>query len=158
MIETLSLAGLAALGTVATEVARRFSVTSHGDNPWTFDAFLNTLKHAHHMLNAVGLLQGTINDSYRSPAVNAAVGGVSNSYHQKGLAVDIKPGPGFTPESGARLMYTAACRGDIGPARTVIWEPGWVHVDWHDPTETGPPPPCRFFKKLVSGKYETVKP
>lgn len=31
-----------------------------------------------------------INSGYRSPELNKAVGGVVQSYHQKGLAVDIK--------------------------------------------------------------------
>ncbi|WP_418497706.1 YcbK family protein [Duodenibacillus massiliensis] len=32
-----------------------------------------------------------VNSAYRSPAHNAAVGGVENSYHVKGLAADIRP-------------------------------------------------------------------
>ncbi len=32
-----------------------------------------------------------VNSGYRSPAHNAAVGGVPNSYHTKGLAADIRP-------------------------------------------------------------------
>lgn len=32
----------------------------------------------------------TVNSGYRSPEVNKAVGGVSTSYHCKGLAVDIR--------------------------------------------------------------------
>lgn len=31
-----------------------------------------------------------INSGYRCPALNKAVGGVADSYHQKGLAVDIR--------------------------------------------------------------------
>ena len=31
-----------------------------------------------------------VNSAYRSPEVNAKVGGVSSSYHVKGLAADIK--------------------------------------------------------------------
>lgn len=32
-----------------------------------------------------------VNSAYRSPAHNAAVSGVENSYHVKGLAADIRP-------------------------------------------------------------------
>lgn len=102
----------------------------------------------------VALLHGSINDAYRCPTVNLMVGGVSNSYHQLGLAVDVKPGPGFTPESGARLVHKQAVAGALGQARTVIFEPGWVHVDWHNPRDVGPPAPCRLFRKLPDGKYE----
>ncbi len=45
-------------------------------------------------LNALRLRFGRaiiVNSGYRSPEHNAAVGGVPNSYHTKGLAADIRP-------------------------------------------------------------------
>ena len=46
-------------------------------------AFLQTIRNELH-------LPIIINSAYRSPEVNAKVGGVSSSYHVKGLAADIK--------------------------------------------------------------------
>ena len=103
----------------------------------------------------MSLVGGSLNDAYRCPQVNAAVGGVATSYHQRGLAIDIHPGAGFTPESASRKLYAAAKAGQLGPVRTVIWEPTWAHVDYHDPAEVGPPPPLNFFKK-VGSKYERI--
>lgn len=153
----LAIAGLAGLGVAVAEVAKRYSVTSHGANPWTYESFYNVLTHVWWMEQAIAKIDGKINVAYRCPAVNAAVGGVGNSYHMRGLAVDIGPGAGFTPESASRKLYAEACAGQLGPVRTVIWEPTWAHIEWHDPTEVGPPPPTRFFKK-VGDKYEVVKP
>ena len=45
--------------------------------------FLQTIRNELH-------LPIIINSAYRSPEVNAKVGGVSSSYHVKGLAADIK--------------------------------------------------------------------
>lgn len=45
--------------------------------------FLQTIRNELH-------LPIIVNSAYRSPEVNAAVGGVSTSYHTKGLAADIK--------------------------------------------------------------------
>lgn len=46
-------------------------------------AFLQTIRNELHMPIIV-------NSAYRSPEVNAKVGGVSSSYHVKGLAADIR--------------------------------------------------------------------
>ena len=46
-------------------------------------AFLQTIRNDLHMPIIV-------NSAYRSPEVNAKVGGVASSYHAKGLAADIK--------------------------------------------------------------------
>ena len=46
-------------------------------------AFLQTIRNELH-------LPIIVNSAYRSPEVNAKVGGVASSYHAKGLAADIK--------------------------------------------------------------------
>ena len=46
-------------------------------------SFLQTIRNELH-------LPIIVNSAYRSPEVNAKVGGVSSSYHVKGLAADIK--------------------------------------------------------------------
>ena len=50
------------------------------------------LSHLHFVLNIIRHLVGcpiTVNSAFRSPEVNAAVGGVENSKHLFGLAADI---------------------------------------------------------------------
>lgn len=51
-----------------------------------------------------------IHSGYRSPALNAAVGGSKNSYHMKGLAADFDPPPGMTHDA---LQKAIAAKGDI---------------------------------------------
>ena len=46
-------------------------------------AFLQTIRNELH-------LPIIVNSAYRSPEVNAKVGGVASSYHAKGLAADVK--------------------------------------------------------------------
>ncbi len=157
MVEELTVVGLVAMATYARRVAVDFAVTSHGKNPWTQKAFFNCLQHAHRMQAAIKLIGGKINVAYRCPEVNAAVGGVPDSYHLRGLAVDIHPGGGLSAESASRKLYAAACQGSLGNVRTVIWEPTWAHIEWHDPEEVGPPAPPRFLKKTTTG-YEVMKP
>lgn len=71
------------------------------DSPGTWHAGVNTLSWGHALAQRFGL---GISSGYRSPAHNAAVGGVPNSLHTHG-----SPGnPGaidFTPPSSAALAY-----------------------------------------------------
>jgi hypothetical protein len=106
------------------------------------------------VFHAVGLLNGTIDSMFRSPEVNAQVpGSVKNSYHQHGLAVDIAPGFPWNPATGFRLIAQHALSADLGPVRTVIWEPSWVHIDWFQPHE--PRRPLKLFRK-VGDDYQEV--
>ena len=47
---------------------------------------------------------GVINCAYRSPEVNAAVGGAANSAHMEGRAIDFNPPPGFTLDALQKLV------------------------------------------------------
>lgn len=64
-----------------------------------------------------------INSAYRTPAYNAKVGGVSNSYHVKGMAADIVVS-GISAKRVAQYAETLSC-GGIG------WYEGkkFVHID-----------------------------
>jgi len=61
---------------------------------------------------------------YRNPQVNRIVGGVANSQHALGLAVD------FTcPKFGGILEVCIALRASDIPFDQLIWEYGrWVHI------------------------------
>lgn len=63
----------------------------------------------------------TVTSGYRTEKHNAAVGGVVNSYHTKGMAADIKV-KGHTPLEVAQYAQRIGIRG-IGCYST------WVHVD-----------------------------
>jgi zinc D-Ala-D-Ala carboxypeptidase len=80
-------------------------------------------------LDRIRLLLGhplEISSGYRSPALNAAVGGAHNSQHSQGLAADFTC-PGF----GAPLAIARALRGSAIPFDTVILEfEEWVHVSF----------------------------
>ena len=66
-----------------------------------------------------------ITSGYRSPSVNAGVGGASNSAHCDGYAVDfICPGFGSN-----YLVAEAIARASI-PFDQLILEYGWVHVSF----------------------------
>lgn len=63
-----------------------------------------------------------ITSSYRSPAYNASVGGVANSSHTKGLAVDIS-----CTDSRQRFLMLKALI-EVGFNRIEL-APTWLHVD-----------------------------
>lgn len=71
-----------------------FATTSDKDNlPASWEQFENVRKTAE-MLQKIRDKFGfpiKVNSAFRSPAVNAAVGGVANSAHLSGLAADIRP-------------------------------------------------------------------
>ena len=69
----------------------------------------------------------TVDDAYRCPIHNAAVGGVPNSEHEQGIAADIKIA-GMTPAEmyRAALQVPAFSDGGIGVSES---ESGYVHID-----------------------------
>lgn len=73
---------------------------------------------------------------YRNAAVNAAVGGVPTSYHQRGLAMDFGGIPSEEIDDAARLLRDHA--GGLVGLRTVIAEttPKHLHTDFHDPLDS----------------------
>ncbi len=80
-------------------------------------------------LDRIRLLLGhplDISSGYRSPALNAAVGGARNSQHSQGLAADFTC-PGFGPP----LAVARALRDSVIAFDTVIYEfEEWIHVSF----------------------------
>jgi uncharacterized protein YcbK (DUF882 family) len=68
-----------------------------------------------------------INSGYRSPAHNSAVGGVSNSYHTKGMAGDFVAS-GYTPAQVAQVLEDLIKRKKIKEGGIGIYS-SWVHYD-----------------------------
>ena len=50
----------------------------------------------------------TINSAFRTPSHNAKVGGVDTSYHQHGVAVDMKTPSGMTSKQFAEIVEKVA--------------------------------------------------
>lgn len=87
-----------------------------------------------------------INSGYRSPEVNKAVGGATNSSHLRGLAADIVVRD-LTP---TELSHYIA-RSNL-PWDSIICEPSWVHVQI---AEEGSEPRKRLMTaKVVNGKMK----
>ncbi|WP_300828722.1 D-Ala-D-Ala carboxypeptidase family metallohydrolase [uncultured Rikenella sp.] len=76
-----------------------------------------------------------VNSGYRSPKLNAAVGGVSTSQHLRGEAADISVG---TPAENKRLFDRIVSLRDEGRIAfdQLIWEKGssagpeWIHISY----------------------------
>ena len=64
----------------------------------------------------------TVSSGYRSPVLNAAVGGARESAHLQGLAADITVS-GMAPKDLARAIITAGIEFD-----QLIYEGTWVHI------------------------------
>ena len=114
-------------------------VTDTGlDNTPTFDAVAR-LRVLALFLEKVRAVLGDhpilVNSAYRSPAVNAADGGVSNSAHLLGYACDFTcPGYG-TPYQVAVALDIADQHGKIRFDQ-LIYEQTWVHIS-RDPQLRG---------------------
>lgn len=71
-----------------------------------------------------------VTSGYRCPRLNAAVGGVANSNHMKGLAADIRAtGKYRIDREGNRRLYDLA-RSLRLPVKELLWEKGgsWIHI------------------------------
>lgn len=68
-----------------------------------------------------------VNSWFRSAAVNKAVGGVANSQHRKGQAVDF-----VCPQFGTPLeicRYLSSLKDSLGYDQLIL-EPTWVHISF----------------------------
>lgn len=105
--------------TVSSTAARRGL-----DNRPAFDAHRQNLSLLSDFLGRLPF-RGTVTSGYRSPAVNAAVGGSATSQHPNGLAVDIVPS-GMTNRAAAELLHER--RVSLPELDQVIWYTDTNHV------------------------------
>lgn len=114
----------------------RHTTKNGGRNPWTWYALGNVIKLEGYFERVVALLGGEITNGYRCAEVNALVGGVPDSIHLKGGAIDvIKWNRKFANvDAAAKAVYDEAIKlgKPLGPVREIIPEhkTGAVHVDW----------------------------
>lgn len=88
-------------------------------------AIVENLRRVAAVLELVRALVGrpvTVSSGYRSPALNAAVGGARESAHLQGLAADITVA-GMAPKDLAKAVITAGIEFD-----QLIYEGTWVHI------------------------------
>lgn len=85
-------------------------------------ANLHLLADAMENVRAILAVPIHVNSAYRSPKVNAALGGSANSAHMKGLACDFVAPAFGTPQQIARAIVDSNINYD-----TVIFEGAWVH-------------------------------
>ena len=94
-------------------------------------AYANLLSLVDNLLDPLRLAWGSpilVNSGYRSFAVNKAVGGVANSQHMKGQAVDITAG---SLRSNLELFSLLKNRFQFD--QLILEQKGkWIHVSWVD--------------------------
>ena len=97
-------------------------------------------------------LVGEITSWFRSKELNKKVGGVDDSYHTKGLAVDFRPASDYQPADVARILYDL----QLPFLRKVIIydNKAHVHVSFQrlssPETKVGAP---QFYRTSLDGKY-----
>ena len=152
--KALLIGGGIAITAALAFVLRRYALTSHGENPWNLDALLNVLGHRAEFEKARAKINGTFNSVFRSPQLNEKLKDLgyaasATSLHMKGLATDISPGKGITPQKAAEEIYADAKAGKLGDVYEVIWEPTWVHVGWRGKEKA--PGKINYLKKTDDG-------
>jgi zinc D-Ala-D-Ala carboxypeptidase len=96
----------------------------------------------------------TVDSAFRSEAVNEAVGGVPNSAHRLGFAMDIVVA-GLTPYEVATILDAAGHRGELVFDQLILEQmptPTWVHVARRYQHESDTPRMQRL-TKLADGSY-----
>lgn len=121
------------------EMTRSAKATQLGLSNVPTDAAMDRLVDTVDMLQRIRDYLGspmTITSGYRSPAVNKAVGGVTSSDHEQGMAADfVCPGYG-TPYKVAKAL--AANLAGLGIGQLIYERVGgktWVHVSTRVPAK-----------------------
>lgn len=110
------------------EATRSSAADAKGISNTPTELHLKNIQYTASMMERVRAVLGSnpiaVSSWYRNPEVNRIVGGVSNSQHALGLAVD------FTcPKFGNVLDVCMALRASDIPFDQLIWEYGrWVHI------------------------------
>lgn len=110
------------------------------------DRIMNTATNMEVVRAILGRHPININSWYRSPQVNKAVGGVSNSEHATGAAVDFTCPAHGTPFEVAQSLLANA---HILNYNQLIYEQAWVHISF-------PPDGIRGKREVLTmknGKY-----
>lgn len=100
----------------------------------------------------------TITSGYRSPYYNACIGGVPDSAHSRGYAIDVVPTNGKTAELG-EFMYSY-CKADRGIKfdqllREVNRKGGtWCHLGYRGRDNRQRGMYCPYYKSWISGNRE----
>jgi hypothetical protein len=89
-----------------------------------------------------------VNSAYRNMRVNKAVGGVSNSQHKLGEAVDFTCAKFGTPAQICKFL-----RENVGllDYDQLILEPAWVHISWNTSRTNRGKPNRRQYIDLSKG-------
>lgn len=110
---------------IASDYAIRHNIRNMPDDAAVLEN-LHTLAKGLERVRAVIGKPIHVNSGYRSPAVNAAIGGSDKSQHKLGLAADIVV-PGITARELAMTIVAARDSIDFDQC---IYEGTWVHVSF----------------------------
>lgn len=130
-----------------SDAAKRLGIENTPTQDHRDNIFL-TARHMEHVRQVLGNRPITVSSWYRNPQVNKAVGGVANSAHGRGLAVD------FTV---AGLTVLDACKALIEspvPFDQLIYEyHRWIHISFTRGTPRG-----QVLSKLAGTGYTVGLP
>lgn len=99
-------------------------------SPKVIEVLRTTAFYMEKVRELLGNVAITVNSGYRSPDVNRAVGGTSNSSHTYGYAVDFTA-YGHTPLTISNILSKSNLKFD-----QLIYEKTWVHISF-DPRMRG---------------------
>lgn len=112
--------------------------TSTGIPNLPTDAYLPNLRALAQVLETMRQVDSfTIVSGFRSPAVNAAVGGEPASYHSEGLAADILPDHMTNQEFFYHIHNTPRIRNAVGEYILYPLAHGTIHVSAPTPSKVG---------------------
>lgn len=135
---------------IDSDQATRLGIDNTPNSP---TAMANLYKVAQ-LLEAIRKLCGNkpviVSSGYRSPRVNAMVGGSSSSEHMTGAAADFRI-PGF----GTPLQICKAIVAAKIPFGQLIWEGSWVHISIADGHNDGQVMTAKFVQQ-PDGRVKAV--
>lgn len=127
-----------------SDTARKHGISNFPDS----DADLATIHRTAMKMEQVRALIGLpiiVTSWYRNDAVNKLVGGVPNSQHRLGEAVDFQC-PGKSPFAICQLLRDYSNSLDYDQ---LILEPGWVHISFNTSAQHRDRPPRHQFIDLT---------
>ena len=133
MITEATFAAVSGFMFAAWQKINAYTVTKNPPNPLTVEGTFNIFWLWPHWEAARKIIDGQVTSAWRSDALNAKIGGVANSDHTKGLAVDIKPGAPWTLYGAAQEIRDAISKGKLGNVRQCIieYDQGIIHLGYY---------------------------